>query len=66
MNAITGPYAKRILIDMLGAPAQSVINATPLQDFGGHHPDPNLAHAHELAEQMFSRYSTDLRCRFRW
>ncbi|MGZ8190023.1 MAG: alpha-D-glucose phosphate-specific phosphoglucomutase [Methylococcaceae bacterium] len=54
MNAITGPYAKRILVDMLGAPAESVINAEPLEDFGGHHPDPNLAHAHELAERMFS------------
>lgn len=54
MHAITGPYAKRILVDMLGAPADSVINATPLEDFGGHHPDPNLAHAKELAELMFS------------
>ncbi len=53
MHAITGPYAKRILVDMLGAPAESVINAEPLEDFGGHHPDPNLAHAHELAERMF-------------
>ena len=54
MSAITGPYAKRILVDMLGAPEASVINAIPLEDFGGHHPDPNLAHAHELAERMFS------------
>lgn len=54
MNAITGPYAKRILVDMLGASPESVINAVPLEDFGGHHPDPNLAHAHELAERMFS------------
>jgi len=54
MSAITGPYAKRILIDMLGASPQSVINAEPLEDFGGHHPDPNLAHAHELAEKMFT------------
>ncbi len=54
MSAITGPYAKRILVDILGAPADSVINAEPLEDFGGHHPDPNLAHAHELAERMFS------------
>ena len=57
MSAITGPYAKRILVDMLGAPADSVINATPLEDFGGHHPDPNLAHAHELAERMFSDHA---------
>jgi phosphoglucomutase len=54
MSAITGPYAKRILIDMLGASPDSVINAEPLEDFGGHHPDPNLAHAHELAERMFT------------
>lgn len=54
MSAITGPYAKRIFVDMLGASPESVINAEPLEDFGGHHPDPNLAHAHELAELMFS------------
>ncbi|MEY3808419.1 MAG: hypothetical protein RI893_1395 [Pseudomonadota bacterium] len=53
MHAITGPYAKRILVDMLGATPDSVINAEPLEDFGGHHPDPNLAHAKELAEIMF-------------
>ena len=54
MHAITGPYAKWILVDLLGASPDSVINAEPLEDFGGHHPDPNLAHAHELAETMFS------------
>ncbi len=54
MSAITGPYAKRIFVELLGASPDSVINAEPLEDFGGHHPDPNLAHAHELAERMFS------------
>ena len=54
MHAITGPYAKRILEDRLGAVPGSVINAVPKEDFGGGHPDPNLAHAHELAELMFS------------
>ena len=54
MHAITGPYAKKILEDMLGAKPGSVINAIPLEDFGGGHPDPNLAHAKELAEEMFS------------
>ena len=54
MHAITGPYAKRIFLDMLGAKPDSVINAEPLEDFGGHHPDPNLTHAKELAEVMFS------------
>ncbi|WP_150050557.1 MULTISPECIES: alpha-D-glucose phosphate-specific phosphoglucomutase [Methylomonas] len=53
MHAITGPYAKQILEEVLGAAPGSVINAVPLEDFGGGHPDPNLVHAHELAEIMF-------------
>ena len=52
LHAITGPYARRILVERLGAPADSVVNAIPLEDFGGGHPDPNLVHAHELAEWM--------------
>lgn len=52
MNAVTGPYASRILIDTLGASAESVMRSTPLEDFGGCHPDPNLVHAHDLAEMM--------------
>ena len=48
MHAITGPYAQRILERQLGAPAGTVINAEPKEDFGGHHPDPNLVHAAEL------------------
>ena len=52
MHAITGPYAKHILQDVLGAAPGSVFNAVPQEDFGGGHPDPNLAHAHELAEIM--------------
>ena len=48
MHAITGPYATHILEDMLSAPAGTVINGIPLPDFGGGHPDPNLAHAKEL------------------
>ncbi|WAR45191.1 alpha-D-glucose phosphate-specific phosphoglucomutase [Methylomonas rapida] len=53
MHAITGPYAKHILEDVLGAAPGSVFNAVPLEDFGGGHPDPNMAHAHELTEIMF-------------
>jgi phosphoglucomutase len=53
MHAITGPYAKRILEQELGAVPGSVINGVPLEDFGGGHPDPNLVHAHELAECMY-------------
>ncbi len=52
MNAVTGPYAKKILIEQLEASADSVMRATPLDDFGGCHPDPNLVHAHDLAEMM--------------
>ena len=59
MHAITGPYATRILEDILGAPKGSVINAIPLEDFSGHHPDPNLAHAKELATLMFSPNAPD-------
>lgn len=53
MHAITGPYAKRILEQELGAVPGSVINGIPQEDFGGGHPDPNLVHAHELAERMY-------------
>jgi phosphoglucomutase len=54
MHAITGPYARRILEDRLGAAPGSVVNGVPLEDFGGGHPDPNLVHAHVLAKLMFS------------
>ncbi len=50
MGAITGPYAKKILEDILGLPKGTVMNGTPLPDFGGHHPDPNLVHAKELVD----------------
>ena len=60
MHAITGPYAKVILEDMLGAPAGTVVNGTPLPDFGGHHPDPNLVHAKELHDLMMSAKAPDL------
>ena len=50
MGAITGPYAHRILEEILGFPKGTVMNGTPLPDFGGHHPDPNLVHAKELVD----------------
>ena len=53
MHAVTGPYAKRILEERLGAVPGCVMNAVPLEDFGGGHPDPNLTYAHELAEIMY-------------
>jgi phosphoglucomutase len=54
MSAVTGPYAKEILENRLGAPKGSVLNFIPLPDFGGHHPDPNLVHAKELYDLMMS------------
>lgn len=52
MHAVTGPYAKKLLEEVLGAPAGSVRNGMPLEDFGGGHPDPNLTYAHELADLL--------------
>ncbi len=48
MHAVTGPYAKAVLQDLLGAPEGTVINGIPLPDFKGGHPDPNPIWAHEL------------------
>ena len=54
MSAVTGPYAREILGRRLGFPAGTVHNGTPLEDFGGHHPDPNLVHAKVLYDLMMS------------
>ena len=60
MHAVTGPYAKAILLGELGAPAHSVVNATPLPDFGGGHPDPNLVHSKALFDLMMGPEAPDL------
>ncbi|MFZ3582030.1 alpha-D-glucose phosphate-specific phosphoglucomutase [Loktanella sp. DJP18] len=52
MNAITGPYAREIIENRLGAAKGSVVHGTPLPDFGGMHPDPNPTWAHELMDTM--------------
>lgn len=59
MNAVTGPYAKYILEDILRAPKGTVVNGTPLEDFGGLHPDPNLVYAKSLVDEMFSENAPD-------
>nr|WP_321508839.1 alpha-D-glucose phosphate-specific phosphoglucomutase [uncultured Celeribacter sp.] len=59
MHAVTGPYAKAILEDALGAAEGSVINATPSPDFGGGHPDPNPIWAKPLMDLMFSAAAPD-------
>jgi phosphoglucomutase len=59
MHAVTGPYAREILLNRLGAPADSVMNAVPLPDFGNGHPDPNLTYAHELVKIMNGQDAPD-------
>jgi phosphoglucomutase len=53
MHAVTGPYARAILEDELGAPAGTVINGDPKPDFGGGHPDPNLVYARDLVDRLY-------------
>ncbi|MEO5845215.1 MAG: alpha-D-glucose phosphate-specific phosphoglucomutase [Caldimonas sp.] len=59
MHAVTGPYAEEIFVRRLGAPATSVVAATPLADFGGGHPDPNPIHAGDLMRVMFGADAPD-------
>ena len=59
MHAVTGPYAREILVNRLGASPDSVMNAVPLPDFGGGHPDPNLTYAHELVEILYGEDAPD-------
>lgn len=59
MNGVTGSYGKKIFEEILGAPAGSVINAVPLEDFGGLHPDPNLIYAKHLVDLMYSEAAPD-------
>ncbi len=60
MSAVTGPYAKAILEGALGAAPGTVINGTPLPDFGGHHPDPNLVHAKGIYDLAMGPDAPDL------
>ncbi len=59
MHAVTGPYAKEILENRLGFPTGTVKNGIPLEDFGGHHPDPNMVHAKDLFDTMFGPDAPD-------
>ena len=52
MHAVTGPYAREILVNRLGAPETTLMNAEPKEDFGGEHPDPNLVHAKDLVDLL--------------
>ena len=59
MHAVTGPYAKEILENRLGAPEGTARNFIPLPDFGGGHPDPNLVHAKDLYDEMMGADAPD-------
>ncbi|SHG41395.1 alpha-D-glucose phosphate-specific phosphoglucomutase [Massilia sp. CF038] len=59
MSAVTGPYAHAILEGILGAPAGTVIHGEPLEDFGGHHPDPNPVNAAGLVALMNAPHAPD-------
>jgi len=59
MHAVTGPYAMSIIEGMLEAPAGTVINGVPKEDFGGGHPDPNLTYAHELVDILYGENAPD-------
>ena len=59
MCAVTGPYAHEILENRLGAAKGTVINGTPLPDFGGMHPDPNPTWAKALMDEMFGNSAPD-------
>ena len=60
MHAVCGPYATRIMEGMLDAPAGTVVNNVPLDDFGGHHPDPNPVNAKELMDFMHGPDAADM------
>ena len=64
MHAVTGPYAKAILVNRLGAPdfnssQPSLMNCEVSETFGGGHPDPNLTYAHELVEVLYGKNAPD-------
>ena len=52
MHGVAGPFAHRVFVEDLGASASSLMNAKPLPDFGGGHPDPNLTYAEDLVVKM--------------
>ena len=59
MHAVTGPYAKEIFINRLGAPQNSLMNCDVSETFGGGHPDPNLTYAHDLVEILYAKEAPD-------
>ncbi|MGC8702240.1 MAG: alpha-D-glucose phosphate-specific phosphoglucomutase [Thiomonas sp.] len=60
MWAVGGPYAKALIEGELGAPAGTVVNATPREDFGDLHPDPNPVNATDLIAHMAAADAPDM------
>lgn len=52
MHGVNGPYAKAVVVDELGQPESSCMNAVPKDDFNGGHADPNLTYAKELVARL--------------
>ncbi|CCW71795.1 unnamed protein product [Phytomonas sp. Hart1] len=52
LHGASGPYVQEIFHTCLGVPLASLHHTTPLSDFGGYHPDPNLTYAHNLVQVM--------------
>ena len=59
MNGVTGPYAHEILENRLGFAKGTVRAGTPLEDFGGLHPDPNIVTAKPLYDLMMGKDAPD-------
>lgn len=54
MHAVTGPYATEVFTNRLGVSPDAMMNAIPLPNFGGGHPDPNPVYAKGLFDRMFA------------
>jgi phosphoglucomutase len=59
MHAVTGPYAKEIFVNRLGAPPDSLMNCVVSENFGGGHPDPNLTYAEDLVKVAYGPQAPD-------
>lgn len=59
MHAVTGPYAREVFVNRLGAPADSLMNCDVSENFGGGHPDPNLTYADELVKIAYGEQAPD-------
>jgi len=54
LHAVSGVYTRKIFCEILGLPETCLRNYEPLEDFGGHHPDPNLTYAKDLVDLMYT------------